>query len=365
MKILYAIQGTGNGHISRAREIIPMLQQEHSVDILVSGTQADVDLPYPITYKFNGLSFIFGKSGGVDLFDTFKKSNLRKLYREIKELDVDKYDLVLNDFEPVSAWACVLKKKQCIAISHQSAVLDAAAPQPKNFDPVGKIILRNYAPASLHYGFHFKPYAGNIFNPVIRSEVRKEKPVNNGHYTIYLPAYDDQRIIKMLLSFPNTKWEVFSKHNKKVLEEKNVVVKPISNEAFIKSMASAEGVLCGAGFETPAEALFLGKKLLVVPMKNQFEQQCNAAALKDMGVPVIKKFKKKYVSKIKEWIESPDKVRVDYKDETRQILQEIIKRHAPKAAKRKLLNYKDESFKAFRKIAIGGIIQQLEADHEN
>ena len=34
MKILYAIQGTGNGHVSRAREIIPVLMKKGQVDIL-------------------------------------------------------------------------------------------------------------------------------------------------------------------------------------------------------------------------------------------------------------------------------------------------------------------------------------------
>ncbi len=37
MRILYAIQGTGNGHLTRAKEIIPMLQQKGELDILVSG----------------------------------------------------------------------------------------------------------------------------------------------------------------------------------------------------------------------------------------------------------------------------------------------------------------------------------------
>jgi len=32
---------------------------------------------------------------------------------------------------------------------------------------------------------------------------------------------------------------------------------PISNDGFIKSMRSAEGVLCEAGFETPAETMLL------------------------------------------------------------------------------------------------------------
>jgi len=58
---LYAIQGTGNGHLSRAKDIIPILQQQGELDILVSGTQADIDLPYTIAYQFKGLSFIFGK----------------------------------------------------------------------------------------------------------------------------------------------------------------------------------------------------------------------------------------------------------------------------------------------------------------
>ena len=67
MKILYAIQGTGNGHVTRAREVIPLLKKNHDVDILISGTQADVGLPFEIKYKFHGLSFIFGKKGNIDI----------------------------------------------------------------------------------------------------------------------------------------------------------------------------------------------------------------------------------------------------------------------------------------------------------
>src|SRR3954469_25054828 len=124
MKILYAIQGTGNGHLSRARDIIPTLQAKGELDILVSGTQADIRLPYLVKYKFDGLSFIFGKKGGVDILETYKKSNLRRLFKEINSLAVEQYDIVINDFEPVSAWACFLKNKECVGLSHQAAVLD-------------------------------------------------------------------------------------------------------------------------------------------------------------------------------------------------------------------------------------------------
>ena len=62
MRVLYAIQGTGNGHISRAREIIPHLQDYCQCDILISGTQCDVELDVPVKYRFKGLSFWFGKN---------------------------------------------------------------------------------------------------------------------------------------------------------------------------------------------------------------------------------------------------------------------------------------------------------------
>ncbi len=61
MKILYAVQGTGNGHLSRAKDIIPILRKRCETDILVSGTQADVSLPFEIKYRLQGFSFVFGK----------------------------------------------------------------------------------------------------------------------------------------------------------------------------------------------------------------------------------------------------------------------------------------------------------------
>jgi len=130
MKILYAIQGTGNGHISRARDIIPVLKQYGELDVLLSGTQADVDLEYPVKYQFHGLSFIFGKKGGVDVLKTIKRMNFFRLLNEIWCLNIKQYDLIINDFEPVSAWACLLKGKKCIGLSHQAAVIHPFSPKP-------------------------------------------------------------------------------------------------------------------------------------------------------------------------------------------------------------------------------------------
>ena len=360
MKILYAIQGTGNGHLSRARDIIPILQQKGELDILVSGIQADVELPYPVKYKFKGLSFIFGKNGGIDLLATYRKSNLKQLYKEIKSLPIDDYDLVLNDFEPVTAWACKMKHKPCIGLSHQAAVINKKSPKPKKKDMVGKVVLNNYAPVTEAYGFHFGAYDKNIFTPVIRTQVREAKPENKPHYTVYLPAYSDERIIKVLGEIKNIQWQVFSKHTKKEYKEKNVHIRPINNEAFIESFITCTGVLCGAGFETPAEALYLKKKLMVIPMKGQYEQQCNAAALQTMSVPVIKSLKKKHLDTIKGWTTTSQQITVNYPDTTQRIINMIIKRHGNADNKKPAeLGEGIFSIKKLKEKSLGKILNQL------
>ncbi|WP_253187495.1 glycosyltransferase family protein, partial [Mucilaginibacter polytrichastri] len=248
MKVLYAIQGTGNGHLSRSMDIVPLLKNMAEVDVLVSGIQGDLSLPFPVKYKCHGMGFVFGKNGGVDFWKTFYKSNFRKFLKEVNSLPVQDYDLVISDFEPVTAWACYLHDKPCVGLSHQAAVLAHQAPKTESSDMVGRLILKQYAPVTEQYGFHFKSFNDNIYTPVIRQQVRNIEVTNKGHYTVYLPAYDDARLIKQLSNFKDVKWEVFSKHNKKVLKHRNITIQPINNEKFINSMASSAGVLCGAGF---------------------------------------------------------------------------------------------------------------------
>lgn len=339
LKILYAVQGTGNGHVTRAIEIIPYLQKRGEVDILVSGIQSDIELPFPVKYKFTGLSFIFGKQGGIDVWKTYWELNSRRLFKDIKELPILKYDLIISDFEPVSCWAALKAGKTCVALSNQVATLHPMAPKPKKGDLLGKLVLQNYAPATYNYGYHFKSLDKNIFTPIIRKEIREIKPANKGHYTVYLPSYDDDRIIKHLKDFEAIDWQVFSKHNKKKKKVKNITILPIDKDLFLKSLVSSRGVLCNAGFGTTGEALFLKKKLLVIPMKKQYEQHCNAAMLESMGVPVMKSLKKKHLYKISEWLKSDKIVEVDYPDQTEQIVDIIIENHAG----RKQLNTDYES----------------------
>ena len=233
-------------------------------------------------------------------------------------------------------------------------------PKPKKKDIVGRAVLHNYAPVSVAYGFHFGAYDKDIFTPVIRAQMRNSKPENKNHYTVYLPAYSDEKIIKVLGEIKKINWQVFSKHTKKEYTVKNIHIRPINNEAFIDSFINCTGVLCGAGFETPAEALFLKKKLMVIPMKGQYEQQCNAAALKTMRVPVIKRLKKKHLDIIKDWVATDQQIMVNYPDTTQRIINMVIKKHGQTAKKKTAeLGEGVYSIKKLKEKSLGKILNQL------
>jgi uncharacterized protein (TIGR00661 family) len=326
MKILYAIQGTGNGHISRAREVVPLLQQYGELDLLVSGTEAEMSLSQPLKYRLHGASYVFGKTGGVDKWATFKLMDLRQLWHDMHAIPLKQYDLIVNDFEPVTAWACRIQKVKSVSLSHQCSFVSKNTPRPAKWN-FAEVFFKYYSPTDYHIGFHFDKYADFIHTPVIRSQIRSLQPGNKGHYTVYLPAYDDRTLVKYLKQI-DVPWQIFSKRQKTTYQEGNVQVNPVNNESFNQSMANCEGLLTGGGFEGPAEALFLQKKVLMIPMKDQYEQQCNALAASKLGVPVIHEIDDTFVSKIKNWVETADIIKVNFPDETAAIIDNMVHKYA-------------------------------------
>lgn len=326
MKILYAIQGTGNGHLSRAVDIIPELQKYGELDLFVSGAQAEIVLPYPIKYKSKGLSFYFGKSGGINFYKTFHENSSKEVIKEINEFPVEDYDLIVNDFEPITAWAAKKRKVRIVGLSHQSALLSKRCPKPKIMDPFGEWLIRNYAPVEKYIGFHFEEYDKNIFTPVVRKAITEAGKKDKGHYTVYLPAYDDKKLVALLIKFKSVRWHIFSKHIKEPYHIGKISVYPVSGEDFVASVVTSTGVLCGAGFETPAEVLHLNKKLLVVPMKSQYEQKCNAVALKRLGVPVLKKVKKRSLKRIEKWLDSNKHLDISFPKVAGKAVERLMKK---------------------------------------
>ena len=323
-KILYGIQGTGNGHMARALEILPIVKEYGDVDIVVSGDQSHITLPFEVKYRSRGLTFVYNKKGGISLWKTFFKSNLFRIIKEIMEFPIDQYDIVITDFEFITAWACKLKGKRCFGMGHQPSFLSTQSPRPKKKDLIGEWILKHYCPVTDPIGFHFSEFDSFIHKPVIRNEIRQLNPDNKGYYTVYLPAFSDEFLYHYLSQLKNIRWEVFSKQTQENYRKGNLTFNPINNQQFLESFANCSGILTSAGFETPSEAIYLGKKLFIVPIKNQYEQYCNAAALEALGVNVRYDLDKNTLQYLLDWVNNKKALHISYPDETRNIIHEKI-----------------------------------------
>lgn len=284
MKILYSIQATGNGHISRAHQLYPHLLQYGQVDLMLSGSNASLALDLPVAYKSRGLSLFYSQCGGLSYSKIFKELKVKEVLRDAAQLPVEKYDVVINDFDFVTARACQIKSVPSVQFGHQASFMSDKTPRPDKNSWLGEFILQKYAKATKYVGLHFDRYDDFIFPPVIKTSLLESKPEDHGHITVYLPAYQRNCIENILREVTPKVVHWFLPEIVTPYVDGNIHFFPVSHSHFNESLLYCHGLLTGGGFETPAEALYLGKKLLVNPIHGQYEQQCNAAALKEKGI---------------------------------------------------------------------------------
>ena len=98
MKILYAVQATGNGHISRAMELLPFLKKYASVDIFLSGANSSLQLDAPIKFRSNGLCLYYNDQGSLNYGKMAGQFAPLRIGREVRDLPVEKYDLCAQRF---------------------------------------------------------------------------------------------------------------------------------------------------------------------------------------------------------------------------------------------------------------------------
>lgn len=326
MKIFYAVQATGNGHIARALELLPYLERYGTVDVFLSGSNSSLQTPLPVKYRSKGLSLLYHKNGGLNYRQMLKELSIINAYKDAKDLPVEKYDIVINDFEAITALACFMKKVPSIGFGHQASFQSNEVPRPLKKEIAGEFILKNFARASSYIGLHFEQYADFIFSPIIKQDILRASPKDKGYITVYLSHYADEIIAKHLHTIKYIKFEVFSRKVKQVTTDKNITFIPISSKAFNESIINCTGIITGAGFETPAEALYLGKKLLCLPIKGQYEQLCNAAALKAFNVPVIAGIDANFYAAVNDWLQSAFPKQLLLTNTTEDIVQQVIER---------------------------------------
>ena len=328
MKIFYAVQATGNGHISRATEIMPFLEKYGDVDVFLSGSNHSLKNKLPIAYRSKGLSLFYDSEGAVDLYKTISSIQYRKIWSEAKFLPIEKYDLVINDFECITSLACKMKKIPSVHFGHQASFQSDKTPRPIKKEFSGEWVLKNYAKGSQTIGLHFNSYDKGIYSPIIKSKILESDPKDLGYITIYLNHFADETIITQLQKLKSYKFELFSSKTEMPYTIENVKVFPVNSEMFNQSLINCHGIITGAGFETPAEALYLGKKLMVIPLKGQYEQKCNAAALEEFNVMVIDTVDDNFPIRFEKWITEDNQHELSLKNTTEEIIEILMSKNS-------------------------------------
>lgn len=324
MKILYGVQGTGHGHISRAKVVLPKLREFAEVDVLISGYNFHLNLDGEIAYKARGISLTYDSEGSVDFLGTALNLNPLKLFKDVLTTPVQEYDFVVNDFEPVTAWAAQKAGIPCVGISHQASFLSPKVPRPKRKSLMAEGIMRHFAPMTKPVGSHYLRYDDFIEPPIIRKQIRNLNPTLGDHITVYLPAFDHEKLCSLFKKNPEIEWHIFSPTCTKAYQTGNVKVNPVGKEAFLDSFEKCTGLVSSTGFEATSEALFLGKKLLTIPIKNQYEQLCNAAAIEEMGGKVIYSITDNFSLEVKDWLRNGKVLTLLEISDEEDLIQKII-----------------------------------------
>ncbi|AJQ96474.1 MJ1255/VC2487 family glycosyltransferase [Gynuella sunshinyii] len=318
MKILYGVQATGNGHITRARAMAPLLKASGlDVSYLFSG-RAREDLfdmeEFGDFQVREGLTFIT-RDGCLKIGESFKQASLKHLFRDIRELDLSDYDMVISDYEPVTAWAARLQSRKCLGLGHQYA-FGHRVPRYR-IDIPGQLVLRWFAPAQMHLGVHWHHFNNPILPPIIHVEDNPPVP-DSRKVLVYLPFENSFSVLNLLKKVTDYEFHMHCKDIQPGVYGV-VTVHPFSRSGFQANLQQAESVLCNAGFELVSEALNMGKRIMVKPLKGQVEQKSNAKALQQLNLAWTCSHLS--VQSIDQWLRKGEVVRIQYPDVAAAIVQ--------------------------------------------
>jgi uncharacterized protein (TIGR00661 family) len=300
MRILYGVVGEGMGHATRSCVILRhLVARGHDVQIVVSGrAHAFLRKTFPqlevheiaglnMIYEDNevqrrrtALDFIKKLPGFAENFETMTR--LSEGFRP---------ELVVSDFESVAYLYAKKHDLPVLSIDNMQIInrcaLDVDIPDEEQGSfQMAKTIVKAKLPHCDHYlitTFFFPPVRKertSLFPPILRDAVLDAERSVGDHVLVYQTSDTFHDLVPTLQRLPG-KFYVYGL--KRDEELGNVTLKGFSEDGFVRDLASARAVLAGGGFSLMGEAVYLGKPMLSVPLKGQFEQTLNALYLQKLG----------------------------------------------------------------------------------
>lgn len=301
MRIAYGVMGYGRGHAMRTSAVLPALMREHEVTVFAGADAYEVLAPLFPTVPIPTLGYQYNNRGGHSLPRTLSRNfapmadllfggpGMEQVQREFTQRGIQ---MVISDSEAWTHRMAMKLKLPRISFDHVGIIAYCKPHFPPDLwlhgmrDAAGyrammgvpeRILLSSFYRAEAAY-----PQV-QIVGPMLRDEVRREKP-QQGNYLLayfnkgehqYLPHID--RALRLLdgpVRVYGTRYEGRSE---------NLEFCAPSKTGFVRDLARGRAVLSTAGNQLIGEAIHFGKPVLAIP-EQAFEQQLNAHMIERMGI---------------------------------------------------------------------------------
>ncbi len=287
MKILYGVQGTGNGHISRANAISDELAKFSGVQVdwILSGREPNGLFQVTGNSRyFRGLTF-HSEQGRISYLKTLLNNNIWQLAKDVKNLDLSEYDCLITDYEPILSWATKLRGLRAIGIGHQYA-FNYLVPWAGD-NVFSRTLLKQFAPVDIGLGMHWHHFDQPILPPICdMPHINWNKPRSPEKVVVYVPFENQSHVIEQLKPLNNYEFTIYSPDLKNE-DLGNINTRALSRKGFKQDLSKASAVITNAGFELISECLLMGIKVMAKPLDKQVEQLCNGAALTQLGYATV------------------------------------------------------------------------------
>lgn len=301
MKALFLVNGTGMGHITQTFALRELFA-EHGAPLTPVAVMVTNCAPSKLAllreyYRCQvvetpSLRFHLNADGEISPLRTAWGS-LLDLSACLKSVDrlrallaKTKPDLVLNFYETLGGFYHLRHRATTpwISVAHQFMVHHPSYVRHNTFHPQRQVLKQLTSltglGATLRVALSFYPAEsrGNLFvtAPLLRQNVLAATPRTGSHLLCYLNNGTHlPKLVRYCQRHPGQLVRCFCPDQPTAAPANLEMHRPDWNR-YIEELISCRGLIATSGFESVSEAAVLGKPVVVIPLKNQFEQELNA-----------------------------------------------------------------------------------------
>ncbi|MCF2519858.1 glycosyltransferase family protein [Dyadobacter sp. CY351] len=307
MKILFLVQGEGRGHLTQAISMSQILGHAgHKVAAAMVGVSPGRVIPAffeeqvaaPV-FHFSAPNIVYNSQAeGINLkatvYNLLKNhsaylAGLRLIHNTIQDV---KPDLIISFYETFSGMYNVLYRSKIpmVCVAHQYLLLHPKFIFPKN-SKVNQLIINFNSKltswlAVKRLALSFREIESRndlkitVVPPLLRKEVVQMQTIKENFFLVYMTHHSlSKQIIQWHLSHPEVKLHCFwdnAEVSDEFVYDETLTFHRINSKKYLQMLASCTALVTTAGFESVCEAMYLGKPVMMVPVPNHFEQECNA-----------------------------------------------------------------------------------------